>query len=74
MMSSGSKSSLDVGMIVNINETRNVLEALRHTCLGVRVNRFSSQAVYGQLLTNCDRKHNSDTRALVCHEERSVRR
>lgn len=50
IMSSGSEVNFDLGMSVNIDATRNLLEALRHTCPGVRVIYSSSQAVYGQPL------------------------
>ncbi|KAJ6152638.1 hypothetical protein N7497_006957 [Penicillium chrysogenum] len=50
IMSSGSEANFDLGMSVNIDATRNLLEALRHTCPGVRVIYSSSQAVYGQPL------------------------
>ncbi|KAJ5130466.1 uncharacterized protein N7515_006505 [Penicillium bovifimosum] len=50
IMSSGSEANFDLGMTVNIDATRNLLEALRHTCPGVRVIYSSSQAVYGQPL------------------------
>jgi nucleoside-diphosphate-sugar epimerase len=47
IMSSGSEANFDLGMRVNIDATRILLEALRHTCPGVRVVYASSQAVYG---------------------------
>ncbi|KAJ5818537.1 Nucleoside-diphosphate-sugar epimerase [Penicillium riverlandense] len=50
IMSSGSEANFDLGMNVNVDATRNLLEALRHTCPGVRVIYSSSQAVYGQPL------------------------
>ncbi|OQD76209.1 hypothetical protein PENDEC_c005G04546 [Penicillium decumbens] len=50
IMSSGSEANFDLGMSVNVDATRNLLEALRHTCPGVRVIYASSQAVYGQPL------------------------
>lgn len=50
IMSSGSEANFDLGMSVNIDATRNLLEALRHICPGVRVIYSSSQAVYGQPL------------------------
>ncbi|KAJ5239990.1 hypothetical protein N7468_004609 [Penicillium chermesinum] len=43
IMSSGSEANFELGMSVNVDATRNLLEALRHTCPGVR-------AVYGQPL------------------------
>ncbi|KAJ6166865.1 hypothetical protein N7470_002312 [Penicillium chermesinum] len=50
IMSSGSEANFELGMSVNVDATRNLLEALRHTCPGVRVIYSSSQAVYGQPL------------------------
>ncbi|KAJ5105870.1 hypothetical protein NUU61_003217 [Penicillium alfredii] len=50
IMSSGSEANFDLGMSVNVDATRNLLETLRHTCPGVRVIYSSSQAVYGQPL------------------------
>lgn len=50
IMSSGSEANFDLGMSANIDATRHLLEALRHTCPGVRVIYSSSQAVYGQPL------------------------
>lgn len=50
IMSSGSEANFDLGMSVNVDATRNLLEALRNTCPGVRVIYSSSQAVYGQPL------------------------
>ncbi|GAB1216119.1 hypothetical protein ATERTT37_005324 [Aspergillus terreus] len=50
IMSSGSEANFDLGMSVNVDATRNLLEALRRTCPGVRVIYSSSQAVYGQPL------------------------
>ncbi|KAL3482337.1 hypothetical protein BJX99DRAFT_750 [Aspergillus californicus] len=50
IMSSGSEANFDLGMTVNVDATRNLLEALRATCPGARVIYSSSQAVYGQPL------------------------
>ncbi|RJE19399.1 nucleoside-diphosphate-sugar epimerase [Aspergillus sclerotialis] len=50
IMSSGAEENFDLGMSVNIDATRTLLEALRKTCPGVRVIYSSSQAVYGQPL------------------------
>ncbi|KAF7590116.1 hypothetical protein BBP40_003229 [Aspergillus hancockii] len=50
IMSSGSEANFDLGMSVNVDATRVLLEALRRTCPGVRVIYASSQAVYGQPL------------------------
>lgn len=50
IMSSGSEADFDLGMSVNVDATRVLLEALRRTCPGVRVVYSSSQAVYGQPL------------------------
>ncbi|KAL4980720.1 hypothetical protein BDW66DRAFT_165741 [Aspergillus desertorum] len=47
IMSSGSEANFDLGMTVNVDATRNLLEVLRVTCPGVRVIYSSSQAVYG---------------------------
>ncbi|RDW86841.1 SDR family oxidoreductase [Aspergillus mulundensis] len=47
IMSSGSEANFDLGMTVNVDATRNLLEVLRSTCPGVRVIYSSSQAVYG---------------------------
>lgn len=50
IMSSGSEANFDLGMRVNIDATRNLLEALRYTHPGVRVIYASSLAVYGMPL------------------------
>lgn len=50
IMSSGSEADFDLGMSVNVDATRLLLEGLRRTCPGVRVIYSSSQAVYGQPL------------------------
>ncbi|OJJ39410.1 hypothetical protein ASPWEDRAFT_37192 [Aspergillus wentii DTO 134E9] len=50
IMSSGSEADFELGMKVNVDATRFLLEALRNTCPGVRVIYSSSQAVYGQPL------------------------
>ena len=50
IMSSGSEANFDLGMSVNVDATRNLLECLRHVCPGVRAVYSSSQAVYGQPL------------------------
>jgi nucleoside-diphosphate-sugar epimerase len=50
IMSSGAEANFDLGMAVNIDATKNLLEALRKICPGVRVIYASSQAVYGQPL------------------------
>ena len=47
IMSSGSETNFDLGISVNVDATRNLLDALRHTCPGIRVVYASSQAVYG---------------------------
>lgn len=47
IMSSGSEANFELGMRVNVDATRNLLEQLRSTCPGVRVVYASSQAVYG---------------------------
>ncbi len=48
IMSSGSEEDFELGMRVNIDATRSLLETLRKTCAGVRVIYASSQAVYGR--------------------------
>ncbi|KAL1857904.1 hypothetical protein Plec18167_001692 [Paecilomyces lecythidis] len=50
IMSSGSEANFDLGLRVNIDATRSLLDELRKTCPGVRVIYSSSQAVYGQPL------------------------
>lgn len=50
IMSYGSEAHFELGMSVNVDATRNLLEALRQSCPGVRVIYSSSQAVYGQPL------------------------
>lgn len=50
VMSSGSEADFDLGMRANIDATRNLLEALRAHCPGVRFIYASGGAVYGQLL------------------------
>ncbi|OJJ44293.1 hypothetical protein ASPZODRAFT_144865 [Penicilliopsis zonata CBS 506.65] len=47
IMSSGSEADFELGMSVNVDATRILLDALRRTCPGVRVIYSSSQAVYG---------------------------
>ena len=48
IMSSGSEANFDLGLKVNVDVTRAVLEDIRQTCPGVRVIYSSSQAVYGR--------------------------
>ena len=50
IMSSGSEADFELGMRVNVDATRALLETLRRKCPGVRVIYSSSQAVYGQPL------------------------
>jgi len=50
IMSAGSEANFDLGMRVNVDATRALLEAIRHTRPGLRVIYASSQAVYGQPL------------------------
>ncbi|KAH8809339.1 hypothetical protein F5884DRAFT_795363 [Xylogone sp. PMI_703] len=50
IMSAGSESDFELGMRVNVDATRNLLDALRKTCPGIRVIYSSSQAVYGSPL------------------------
>ncbi|KAL4945447.1 hypothetical protein BDV06DRAFT_31157 [Aspergillus oleicola] len=47
IMSSGSEANFELGMTVNVDATRNLLEVLRAVCPGVKVIYSSSQAVYG---------------------------
>ncbi|KAK1763674.1 nucleoside-diphosphate-sugar epimerase [Phialemonium atrogriseum] len=47
IMSSGSEADFDLGMKVNFDATRALLEVLRKSCPGVKVIYTSSQAVYG---------------------------
>ncbi|ERF69528.1 hypothetical protein EPUS_01857 [Endocarpon pusillum Z07020] len=48
IMSSGSEENFELGMRVNVEATRSLLETLRKICPGVRVIYASSQAVYGR--------------------------
>ncbi|KAL2075161.1 hypothetical protein VTL71DRAFT_103 [Oculimacula yallundae] len=48
IMSSGSEANFDLGMKVNFDSTRNLLEAFRAVRPGVRIIYASSQAVYGR--------------------------
>ena len=48
IMSAGSEANFDLGMKVNVDATKLVLEKLRHTKPGIRVIYASSQAVYGR--------------------------
>lgn len=52
IMSSGAEADFDLGMRVNVDATRNLLESIRRTCPSgsVRLIYASSQAVYGQPL------------------------
>jgi nucleoside-diphosphate-sugar epimerase len=50
IMSSGSEANFDLGMSVNIDATRSLFEAFRHTVPKIRVIYASSNAVYGQPL------------------------
>ncbi|KAF2760641.1 nucleoside-diphosphate-sugar epimerase [Pseudovirgaria hyperparasitica] len=50
IMSSGSEANFDLGMRVNVDATRALIDTLRHTCPGVRVIYASSGAVYGHPL------------------------
>ena len=50
IMSSGAEANFDLGMRVNFDSTRTLLEAFRNTCPGIRVIYASSQAVYGRPL------------------------
>ncbi|KAJ6187704.1 hypothetical protein N7519_002612 [Penicillium mononematosum] len=59
IMSSGSEANFDLGMSVNIDATRNLLEALRHTCLDVIPTPESS---YGAEKIVCETLMNEYTR------------
>jgi len=48
IMSAGSEANFDLGMKVNVDVTRALLETIRRTCPGIRVIYSSSQAVYGR--------------------------
>jgi nucleoside-diphosphate-sugar epimerase len=48
IMSSGSEANFELGMRVNMDATRHLLDALRKTRPGIRVIYASSQAVYGR--------------------------
>lgn len=48
IMSAGSEANFDLGLKVNLDATRVLLEKLRHTVPGVRTIYASSQAVYGR--------------------------
>lgn len=50
IMSSGAEANFDLGMSVNIDSTRRILDAVRHTVPGLRVIYASSEAVYGMPL------------------------
>ncbi|KAK5442613.1 hypothetical protein LTS15_011037 [Exophiala xenobiotica] len=50
IMSSGSEANYDLGMSVNLESTRLLLETIRHVRPGLRVIYASSQAVYGRPL------------------------
>ena len=48
IMSAGSEANFDLGMKVNLDGTRVLLEKIRETAPGIRVVYASSQAVYGR--------------------------
>ncbi|RMZ86164.1 hypothetical protein DV737_g96, partial [Chaetothyriales sp. CBS 132003] len=48
IMSAGSEANFDLGLKVNVDVTRALLEDIRRICPGVRVIYSSSQAVYGR--------------------------
>lgn len=50
IMSAGSEQNFDLGYRVNLHSTLRLLEAVRHTCPGVRLIYASSCAIYGQPL------------------------
>ncbi|KAK9236369.1 hypothetical protein V1525DRAFT_389520 [Lipomyces kononenkoae] len=47
IMSSGSEENFDLGLTVNVDATRALLDVIRHTVPGIRVVYASSLAVYG---------------------------
>jgi nucleoside-diphosphate-sugar epimerase len=48
IMSAGSEANFDLGMTVNLEATKTLLNTIRNTCPGIRVIFSSSQAVYGR--------------------------
>ena len=50
IMSSGSEANFELGLSVNVDATRALLDTMRTTCPGVKVIYASSGAVYGQPL------------------------
>jgi len=50
IMSSGAEANHELGMRVNVDATRILLDEIKRTCPGIRVIYASSQAVYGQPL------------------------
>jgi len=50
IMSSGAEANHELGMRVNVDATRILLDEIKNTCPGIRVIYASSQAVYGQPL------------------------
>lgn len=48
IMSSGAEADFDLGMRVNVDATRTLLETFRKRCPGVKVIYASSEAVYGK--------------------------
>ncbi|KAK0261091.1 hypothetical protein LTR91_016208 [Friedmanniomyces endolithicus] len=50
IMSAGSEENMDLGYKVNLQSTLSLLEAIKHTCPGVRLIYASSCAIYGQPL------------------------
>ncbi|KAK3114282.1 hypothetical protein LTR53_007567 [Teratosphaeriaceae sp. CCFEE 6253] len=50
IMSAGSEENMDLGYRVNLQSSLKLLDAIRHTCPGVRLIYASSCAVYGQPL------------------------
>jgi nucleoside-diphosphate-sugar epimerase len=48
IMSAGSEANFDLGLRVNVDSTKAMLETIRSTCPGIRVIYSSSQAVYGR--------------------------
>lgn len=48
IMSAGSEANFDLGIKVNLDATKVLLNTIRNTCPGIRVIYSSSQAVYGR--------------------------
>ena len=48
IMSAGSEANFDLGLTVNLDATKTLLQTIRKVCPGIRVIYSSSQAVYGR--------------------------